>query len=62
MVKKWQIKFSVVILNFFHISLAYLLKIDAMDKETVQYNIALLKTRIQMKAVPPKAEDQPPKD
>ena len=32
------------------------------NKETVQYNIALLKTRKQMKAVPPKAEDQPPED
>jgi len=37
------------------------LQIDAMDnKETVQYCAALLKTRKQMKAVPPKAEDQPP--
>ena len=47
-----------------HLSaLEYLLQIDAMDnKETVQYYIALLKTRKQMKAVPPKAEDQPPED
>ena len=32
------------------------------NKETVQYYIALLKTKKQMKAVPPKAEDQPPED
>ena len=44
-------------------ALEYLLQIDAMDnKQTVQYYIALLKTRKQMKAVPPKAEDQPPED
>jgi len=44
-------------------ALEYLLQIDAMDnKETVQYYIALLKTRKQMKAVPPKAEDPPPAD
>ena len=32
------------------------------SKETEQYYIALLKARKQMKAVPPKAEDQPPED
>ena len=41
----------------------YLLQIDAMDhKETVQYYIESLKTRKQMKALPPKSKDQPSED
>ena len=55
---------DIKLLPHFHLNaLEYLLQIDAMDnKETVQYYIALLKTRKQMKAIPPKAEDQPPED
>ena len=55
---------DIKVLPHFHLNtLEYLLQIDAMDnKETVHYYITLLKTRKQMKAVPPKAEDQPPED
>ena len=55
---------DIKLLPHFHLNaLEYLLQIDAMDNnQTVQYYIALLKTRKQMKAVPPKAEDQPPED
>ena len=50
---------DIKLLPCFHLNaLEYLLQIDAMDnKETVQYYIALLKTRKQMKA-----EDQPSED
>ena len=60
-----SLKLGVIkLLPYFYLNaLEYLLQIDAMDnKETVQYYIALLKTRKQMKAVPPNAEDQPPED
>ena len=60
-----SLKLGVIkLLPYFYLNaLEYLLQIDAMDnKETVQYYMALLKTRKQMKAVPPNAEDQPPED